>query len=99
MFGGTFGGMWYWSMKKGKGRSWGYEEAAVQSFTAASNNFVSAVDGLKGDLELIPLEGAVNSSLRGSLWGGLGSSISSDHWTAGGSTSITRINLVGDLSW
>ncbi len=50
MFGMTFAGMWWWSRNYstfrlvggvGKSRGVGYEEAAVQSFTAASNNFVS----------------------------------------------------------
>jgi ACR3 family arsenite transporter len=46
MFSGTFGGMWWWSVRRGVGRGWGYEEAAVQSFTASSNNFVSGIDYL-----------------------------------------------------
>ena len=42
MFGLTFAGMWWWA-RSGRGTIMrgGYEEAAVQSFTAASNNFVS----------------------------------------------------------
>jgi ACR3 family arsenite efflux pump ArsB len=41
MFFGTFAAMWWWSNRsRGSGREVRYEEAAVQSFTAASNNFV-----------------------------------------------------------
>ncbi|GFZ48130.1 Arsenic compounds resistance protein 3 [Saitozyma sp. JCM 24511] len=41
MFSATFAGMWWWSNRASTpvGRRSGYEEAAVQSFTAASNNF------------------------------------------------------------
>jgi hypothetical protein len=48
MFFGTFAGMWWWSNRTGRGRgvNVGYEEAVVQSFTAASNNFVSMLQAL-----------------------------------------------------
>lgn len=39
MFCATFAWSWYWSRKRGLGRR-GYEIGCVQSFTAASNNFV-----------------------------------------------------------
>lgn len=39
MFGLTFAWSWYWSRRRGLGRV-GYEQGCVQSFTAASNNFV-----------------------------------------------------------
>jgi ACR3 family arsenite transporter len=48
MFGGAFAGMWWYSWRtyrkgeKGWGKGMGYREAAVQSFTASSNNFVSS---------------------------------------------------------
>lgn len=46
MFSSTFAGMWWWSNRSGRERV-GYEEAAVQSFTAASNNFVRPYAGLE----------------------------------------------------
>ncbi|CAD6572525.1 MAG: hypothetical protein TREMPRED_000567 [Tremellales sp. Tagirdzhanova-0007] len=39
MFTATFTGMWWWSNQSWRKGHVGYEEAAVQSFTAASNNF------------------------------------------------------------
>lgn len=43
MFSATFAGMWWWSNQPWRRGTVGYQEAAVQSFTAASNNFVRLV--------------------------------------------------------
>jgi ACR3 family arsenite efflux pump ArsB len=98
MFTGTFGGMWWWSRRKGEGKGWGYEEAAVQSFTAASNNFVSHTSAsLCGGRMLMPRAGVIYSCMRGGLWRGFGSSLSVDHRTVGGSPCFVGLDLGGDI--
>lgn len=76
MFGLTFAWSWYWSRRRGLGRV-GYEQGCVQSFTAASNNFVRPVS-----VNVVPrltrATGTVYRGLRGGVWRKLGPSARGD---------------------
>lgn len=79
MFTTTFTGMWWWSNQPWRKGQVGYEEAAVQSFTAASNNFVSGSWASCVDTDISV--GVIYCSLCCGLWPRVGPSASSNYRT------------------
>lgn len=71
MWFGSFGLVLYFSRRESReeNRMWGYEMAVVQSFTAGSNNFVSAVVPLREPLSPISGPGTRDCGHNRSIWG------------------------------